>query len=494
MRKSIGLSKSRITVWRQCERRGWLEVHRPEEKRKDTLDLKIRFFWGNHLNEIVRTQYPAYRGGVLIGHPENPSRALAETQKVMAEENSVVLFEPAFAAGNVLVRVDVLKRNGSAWELIEIKSSTGVKDYHYEDCAVQVWVLEQASLPVSRIVLAHPNRDFVYQGDGNYQGLLLEEDITNEVRNLLSQVPAWIEGTQKTISGPEPKVEPGPHCRKPFGCPFTEYCDRSFGLDFPVWRLPYANMRGFLSRMLEKGIREVAHIPPEEARGMDSRARPIWEGLYYGREIVKSELREALGHLPYPRFYFDFETVSFVVPVWKGTRPYQNVPFQWSCHIEKAPGVVEHRKYIDLSGFDPRPGVINSLVRLFGSTEGPIIVYGDYEERIFRELARDFPVFREFFESLIRRVVNLYKPVSKGYRHPKLRSFSLKSVVPAAIPDFSYDDLDIAEGSMAPLAYLKLFYEKAPVTEIERYRQALLSYCKRDTEALYLLVRELQKR
>ena len=488
------LSKSRLIAGRQCERRLWLEAHRPEEKREDEQALHIRFFWGNLLNDIARTHYPEYAGGILIGHPTDPGKALQETKTVFSRGDFSILYEPAFAHRNVLVRVDILKRNGNSFDLIEIKSSTRVKDYHQEDCAVQAWVLRQAGIPVSRVILAHPNPEFVYDGNGHYRGLLVEEDITEEVEQLIPEVPSWINRALQVLSGPEPKVFPGPRCRKPYACPFPEYCDRSFGLDFPVWRLPYVSMRGFLDFLLRNNILEVSRIPEQYADRMDKRTRPIWEGVHLGREVLHENLRETLRNLPYPRFYFDFETVSFVVPVWRGTRPYQNVPFQWSCHIERAPGVVEHREYIDLSGFDPRAGVINSLIRLFGSTEGPIIVYGDYEARIFKELARDFPVFRDFLEGLLRRVVNLHRPVSQGYRHPEIRRFSLKNVAPAAIPDFSYEDLDIAEGSMAAHAYLKLFYEKAPASEIERCRQALLSYCRRDTEALYLLVRELGRK
>jgi hypothetical protein len=111
----------------------------------------------------------------------------AETRRLIQGGADFPIFEATFRHENVLVRVDALIPDGDGWRVVEVKASTSVKNYHVLDCAIQDWVLRNSGINVTSIALAHINNQFVYEGDGNYEGLLLENDLTSDVRTLEHQ-------------------------------------------------------------------------------------------------------------------------------------------------------------------------------------------------------------------------------------------------------------------------------------------------------------------
>jgi len=204
------------------------------------------------------------------------------------------------------------------------------------------------------------------------------------------------------------------------------------------------------------------------------------------------ELRPAaaveLRTLAWPRYYFDFETVSFAVPVWAGTRPYQALPFQWSCHVESEDGTVGHHEYLADGDEPPMRACAESLIKALGE-EGPILVYTGYEQGVLRALASRFPDLAPQLEAIVQRLFDLHPVTKANYYHPDmLGSWALKKVLPTVAPDLSYQALDmVSEGSQASDAFLQLLDDKLGVEEREALRQALLDYCKLDTLALVRL-------
>src|SRR2546430_16692857 len=53
-----------------------------------------------------------------------------------------------------------------------------------------------------------------------------------------------------------------------------------------------------------------------------------------GEMVVEPALAKALAQFASPLAFLDFETVSLAIPRWNGCRPWQNVPVQFSCHVE----------------------------------------------------------------------------------------------------------------------------------------------------------------
>ncbi len=424
--KNFYFPKSRIMAGLQCPKRLWLEVNPPEEEMPQDEGREFFLNQGHMVGQVARELYPE---GILLEIDEGLSRALAETEKLLKEGIKVPLFEATFKYENTLVRADLLFPEEDSFRLVEVKAATEVREYHIYDCAVQAWVIENAGYPLRRIELAHVNRDFVYPGGKNYQGLLKFVDITEEVRKLLPEVPSWIEKCRKALEK-EPEVTPGSQCKDPYECPFTYLC-WEVDAEYPVTCLPYIK-REKARELLEKGIKDIRDIP--EDFPLSNIQRLVWKLTRSGELHIASELREILKNLKYPRYYLDFETIYFVVPIWVGTRPYQQIPFQWSCHIEKRPGEVLHKEFLEVSGDDPRKAFLESLLETLGD-EGPIIVYGDFEEKILKSLAESFPEFRDRIEKIISRLMDLCKILKKHFYHPAMKgSWSLKKVLPAVAP------------------------------------------------------------
>jgi len=193
--------------------------------------------------------------------------------------------------------------------------------------------------------------------------------------------------------------------------------------------------------------------------------------------------------LAYPRFYLDFETVGPAIPAWAGTRPYQALPFQWSCHIERAPGAMEHAEFLDLSGDPPMRSLAEQMITDL-ETSGPVLMYTSYERGVIEGLAGMFPDLAGPLRDIIDRLVDLHPVTRINYYHPDmLGSWSIKAVLPTIAPEMDYAQLEgIQEGTGASLAYLEAIDPKTSEERKEVIRKNLLKYCKHDTEAMVKLV------
>jgi hypothetical protein len=483
-----GLSKSRILAHRQCPKRLWLQIYRPELAETDP-GAAARFAQGAQVGEVARQLYP---DGVLIAG-DDLRQALRDTAEVMARSPQCPVFEATFEHGGVLVRVDLLLPDGEAYRLVEVKSSTTVKDYHLSDAAVQSWVTENAGIPISRTEIAHIDTSFAYSGHGDYHGLFAHADISQEVSALSPEMPAWAEAARATLSGEEPRIAPGAQCHEPFECPFLAHCapieERPTG--YPPEDLPRA--RALATELRLEGYTDLRQIPAERL------SRPLHRRVRQAAVTGSAELDPAASKLlsaqAYPRRYLDFETVNFAVPIWPETRPYATqIPFQWSCHVEIAPGAVTHRAFLADGLDDPRRRFAETLLDAIGQT-GPIFVYNaPFERRITRDLAGYFPDLAPRLHAAIGRIVDLLPLARAHYYHPEMHgSWSIKAVLPTIAPELAYEDLEVAHGGMAQEAFRELIHPDTSVERSAALRRALLEYCERDTMALVRLVRHFEE-
>ena len=479
------LSKTKIMAGRQCEKRLWQEVYRSHLIEYGS-DAEQRFAVGNEVNDVARAQYP---DGVLVSYDHGPEAAVEDTQRLLAEQPDTPIFEATFKAHDVLVRVDILKPCREGCELIEVKSSTSVKEHHRADCAVQTWVLECAGIPVNAIYLCHIDNQFVYPGNGDYRGLFHYEDITEEVRELSREVPQWVQRYKDMLDGGEPEIETGPQCTDPYSCPFIEYC-RGEETEYPLRHLPRIS-RQLMDALTAEGIEDIRDIP--EGRLSSATQKWIRSVTIAGEPELKPEAAE-VGEYGYPRYYLDFETIQFAVPLWEGTRPYQALPFQWSCHIELASGDLQHEAYLDTDGNSPIRACAESLIEVIGE-EGPIFAYGSYEKTVLNALIARYPDLAEDLHKLTDRLVNLLPIVRKTYYHPDMHgSWSIKNVLPTVAPHLDYGSLgDVQDGSAAGTTYLQIINPETDTVEHQRLVRDLLTYCEHDTLAMVELVKYLSK-
>lgn len=485
-----GLSKSRLIAWRQCPKRLWLQIHR-----SDLLDFSTeaeqRFQIGYEVGDVARGLYP---DGILIADNDNLPAAIAATKHALADHPDRAVFEATFQHDGVLVRADVLIPGEAGYRMVEVKSSTSVKPYHVDDCAVQHWVLVQNGVPLESVELAHIDTSFVYPGDGDYHGLFHHENLVEQTAPLLEQVPAWIAGARQTLEGPEPDVAPGEQCGQPFECPFKAYCSPAeadseeplYGLD--VFYRMHESTR---ENLRCQGYVDAREVSPEFLNDIQ---RWIQRVCQTGEPELDSAAAAQLEQLPYPRYYLDFETISLAVPRWAGTSPYRTqVPFQWSCHIEESAGQIRHAMFLDVSGADPRRSCAESMIKALGE-DGPIFVYyQSFEKSRISELAALFPDLAPSLLALNQRVVDLLPITRANYYHPEMRgSWSIKAVLPTIAPDLDYTQLTVGNGGDAQEAYREIVHPDTAEALRVQLTEGLTDYCTLDTLAMVRLAWFLQ--
>ena len=484
------LSKSKILAYRQCPKRLWLEIHKPELR--DTSGSATIFTISHQVGEIARRLYDPEGNGITInidalGHSE----ALAQTA-VLLGEGKAPIFEAGFTIVGALAYADVMLPDDSdgtvRWKMIEVKSSSSVKDYHHDDIAVQAHIAKSSGVRLSSVSLAHIDSSFVYSGGDDYRGLLKEMDMTEEALSRGSEVQEWIAAAQCVAAlTDEPVIKTGPQCTTPFACGFCDYCNRDMIVEptseYPISSLP--NLKGWRrDAVADEETNDLREISDHLLTPMQLRVK---QASVSGKAYFDADGAAAdLAVHGFPAYFLDFETVRFTVPLWKGTRPFQQIPFQFSLHILDANGSPQHHGFLDLSGNDPSFSCVQSLVDLCGK-HGPIFAYNScFECRVMHDLAARFPEFAPALQSIIERVEDLLLIARYRYYHPiQHGSWSLKAVLPALCPELSYDALEgVQDGNMAASAYQEAIATDTTCTRKAQLESQLHEYCKLDTFAM----------
>ena len=319
------LSKSKLLAFRQCPKRLWLEVHRPE-LREDSAASQAAFKVGYQVGDIARQVYDPKGMGVLIdAKTDGFDAAFARTQELL--KSAQPIFEAGFRAEGGLAFADVMlpvKRGAKlAWRMVEVKSSTSVKDYHRDDAAIQTFLAQSSGVSLVGVTLAHIDSSWVYKGDGNCSGLLLENDLTDEVFSRGEEVRDWFSSARKIVLKKKPPPVPtGKHCGEPFTCGFLAHC-RS---QEPQAVQPIAWLPGRLSNELSahidaNGLIEMRDVPDDMLNERQQRVKAV---TLTGRTwFDKAGAAMSLADYMLPTHFLDFETIQFAIPIWKGTRPYQ---------------------------------------------------------------------------------------------------------------------------------------------------------------------------
>lgn len=480
-----GLSKSRIAAWKQCPKRLWLEIHGSNVQ--ECFSEAVRGYQiGYEVGAVAQGLFP---DGILIEDENDLSAALTATQAAMAAYPDRPIFEATFQHDGVLVRADLLVPTSSGYRMIEVKSSASVKPHHVDDCAIQAWVLQQNGVALAAIELAHIDTAFVYQGDGNFQGLFHHAPLDEMVYPLVERVPDWIQAARSTLALDEPTIAPGAQCNDPFECPFTAHCNKNITEPaLPEYSLDvFARMRAATKEALrDHGFEDALQVPKEHLNETQLRIQRVSQT---GVAELTWEAAQILTKLPYPRYYLDFETINLAVPRWALTSPYSTqVPFQWSCHIEQAPGQLQHDMFLDVSGSDPRRACAETMISALGR-DGPVFVYFQaFEKSRIAELAALFSDLAPALHAINARIVDLLPLARVSYYHPAMDgSWSIKAVLPTIAPELDYTQLAVGHGGGAQDAYREILHPKTPDITKQELTQGLRDYCTLDTLAMVRL-------
>jgi len=402
-------------------------------------------------------------------------------------------------------RADALIPEGTKYVLRETKASSfplkrdkttpdSPEEHHLTDVAIQAWIMDGSGFSSSRVEINYLNGQWRYPGDGDYSGFFRQLDVTSDVELRKLQVPAWISQAQAVLAASMPDTMTGKQCKTPYACPFRPFCDTRDppGPEHPIELLPDSAGKKLAKKLREtKGYVSIIEPAPEELVGAQAELyRRIQQAHRTGQSILVPGCESKMAALPYPRYFFDFEGIDLPVPRWAGVRPYDQIPFQWSCHIERSPGVFEHAEFLDLTGNDPSLPCIKRMLEVIDLNEnGPIFVYfATYERGRLEGFAERHPQYAVAMEKYIARLVDLLPLVKEHFYAPAMRgSFSIKKVLPVIAPELSYADLDeeVQEGTGAQVAYLHAVFDKN-MTEIRKadLDAKLRTYCRQDTWAM----------
>ncbi len=476
-------TRSELLAARQCARRAYKHRQPRAAANNATIELPVKGVGGPRPEDIAEVRSLArqrYPGGVAIGAQGTWEERVARTRAAMTRPDVPAVFDATFIADDVAVRASLLVRDGRGWIVAEAKVANTVGEAQELDVAAVGWVAAGAGVAVSGLRLLHLDREYV-RGDGpvDPRALFVETEVE----------PVDFSADRETLlaaaaAAAEPAVAPGAQCTHPRACPFQDQCIDAPG-PFSVRLLPGGGRA--MQDLLAQGIHDIRKIRTE-VRLNPTQQHAVWS-VTGGKEYIGQGLAPTLGRLLTPLSFVDFEACNPAVPRWPGSRPFEQIPTQWSLHRLSRDGSVSHFQFLHEVDTDPRREFARTLVEACGN-EGTILVYGAFEQAVVRQLAARFPELWGDLDGIHDRMVDLLPMVRDHYYHPSLAgSFGMKAILGAVCPELGYGDLSIQDGYTAARAWLRMVDGGTGREERDRLRRQLLAYCERDTLAM-LKVRE----
>jgi hypothetical protein len=405
------------------------------------------------------------------------------------DRGTKAIYEATFSYDGIFVKADIIVRNRGYWDLYEVKSSTSVKEHYWDDVAIQYYVLSGSGLPVHRAYLVHINNSYVRRGDVVPEELFVLQDITGVVREKQASVPEELAAMRSMLGGGMPQIDIGPHCTDPYECDFMGFC----------WEhVPEESVFSLKGRGVDKwelyrqGVVKIEDVPLESLNLMQR--MQVEYSLDRKSHADPKKIRQFLDKVRYPACFLDFETFASAIPRFDGTRPYQQVPFQYSLHrIDSKGREARHFEYLARPGVDPREEIAEKLLKEIPEGACVVAYNMSFEKRVLKELGECFPKLRKRLGAVSDGMIDLMEPFKRRdiYHWRMDGSYSLKSVLPVLVPEMTYEGMEIGDGEMASLAYLAMEEISNPA-ERARLRKALLEYCRHDTLGLVRLLEKME--
>jgi len=483
---NIYLSKSLFIRGLQCHKSLYLHKYHPELRDEISEEQEALFQTGFEVGKYARRLFP---GGVEIPYDETSYDSQIQKTQDEIRNGTKTIYEAAFSYDNIFVKVDVLHKDHEGWKIFEVKSSTEIVPIYLDDAAVQYYVLNGAGLPVSKVFLAHINNQYVRDGEIDPRGLFTVNDITDSVKQKQPFIAENIARQKEMLENDMPDIDIGEHCEKPHGCDFQGHCWQHIPRD-SVFDLRRKGINKF--DLYRQGIIEMKDIPLDRLNRYQR--LQVEAFLNKADKIDKDAIKTFLDSLIYPLCFLDFETFCTAIPLFDGIRPYRQVPFQYSLHIQDSEGAeLKHFEYLAEPRKDPRRELLTKLIDTIPE-QSSIIAYTDFETDRLRELSAWFPEYIDRIERLIRNIRDISLPFDKmDYYHWKMNgSYSIKAVLPVLVPEMGYDNLAIHDGGIAMNAYFAI-NQSNDQKEIEGIRSDLLEYCKLDTLAMVKILEKLRE-
>ena len=484
------LSKSTFIRGLQCEKSLYLYKHNYRLKDPTPSSLQAVFDQGTNIGLLAQELFP-YGADAS---PENHFKmveSVGKTLKFISQGESII-YEATFQYNNVLAALDILVKDEEGWKAFEVKSSTKVSETYIKDAAIQYYTITNSGVDLKDISIVHINNQYTKDGELDIHQLFTIESVYDQVLEFLPQIPNEVLRLKNVIESPEvPNVDIGNHCSEPYDCDFKGTCWKHIP-DYSVFNISRLNKDKKFD-LYNQGVITLDDIDLGQTDLNPNQVLQVQSEVNRTTHFDVEEIRNFTNGLNYPLYFLDFETIGPAVPKYNGSRPYQQLVFQYSLHIhETSTSEIEHREYLADPSKDPRIGFIEQLIHDC-ETCGDILVYNiGFERGKLNDLIDVFPEYSNELREIINRLKDLMIPFQqKWYYTPEMRgSYSIKYVLPALVPELSYNDLDIKEGGTASNTFLSMVNETFE-GDVHKTRRQLLEYCELDTYAMVKILEKL---
>jgi len=496
----MNLSKTKYCKGQQCPKMLWMDQYHPEEYDENVSD-ESRFEIGNEVGDLAMSYFGEF---TEVPYSKNLNEMVVTTQALLAAKTPVIAEATFIYEGDVCL-VDILRLTEKGYQLIEVKSSTNsatyglkkIKPTYFDDMSYQVYILKKCGIEINEVFLMQLNSDYVFYDKLDLQKLFILTDCTQTVMLKQKFLPENIALIKATVAeSAEPPAIIGSNCDDPYTCGYKQWCFKGLPSDnvFTIgWRL-----RGDKKDQLyQSGIVSFRDVIFNDIPLTGKQRNQVLATLHNLPPQVDTEaLNVFLAALRYPMYFLDFETYQQVIPQYNGVRPYSQIPFQYSLHIqEEKLGPLSHKEFLGESGKDPRRLLAEKLCADIPVDSYVVAYNSSFEKARLNDLAALFPDLRTHLLNIVEHLYDLAHPFEYGivyYREMK-GSYSIKTVLPALCPDdpqLDYHNLDlIHNGDEAMKAYATLHLQSPQ--EIAEIRRALLAYCRLDTLAMVKILEKL---
>lgn len=463
------LNHDDLRRWRACTRRFWLHrrldpgaaaASAKGDARAEVdsdVSAEAAVIHGPGIDAALRASFP---GANVIVAPTTPAEWTPAMRRTLdclgsarvAPEGWAILGACLTSEDRAQVRIDVLSCGERGLRLFKVRYATVGDEADVDAVALWTHVAARCGLRVQSVGLLLVDTDFIYPGHGCYAGLFREVDLAPVLGS--RPVAAWLAAMRDCARGTQPPASPGLHCTQSGGCEFVHDCQ--------AW------------------AQTASALAPEPQASQKMVVRAIQQGT----PVLEPEVAALMHALPYPRHSLRFDTIGFAVPVWAGTRPYQVLPFQWTCDVQSAAGDCARHGFLADADGDPRRAFAQTLLQALGGN-GPVFAYNaGFERNRIRELAQHFDDLAPALEAVLPRIVDLFQLARTHYYHPAMAgSWSFKSISRAVAPDLPVD-MDGADSPSAQATFARSLQRGLDAQTRQQLRAALQTHGQRQTEVL----------
>lgn len=484
------ISKSSYIRGLQCIKSLYLNFfHKKYNIEQDELDIK-KFDIGHNIGKLAQELFP---GGKNCGYELTRNTKISCLMtKSLIKNNEKIIYEAAFQYKGLLCFADIMVRENNKWNIYEVKSSTEIKDYQINDVSFQYYVISKFT-KINDIYIIYINNNYIREGKLELNKFFKIESVKDKVLDL-QNIVAYKSEEFKMVTEQEsiPEINIGNHCKVPFECDFIGYCWK----DIPVYSviLDTKSFHKKIYTLCHEGIIKLNDVPKYYDLTYDITVE-VKSFSNNKNSIDTYDINKFMKKINYPIYFMDLQSYQKAIPEFDNSRPYQQIPFQYSLYYKetKESKIKCINNYLDKSYNDPREELIKCLIK-DTNNNGIILVYNaPFVKGILKMLSIDIPKYKNEINNILERLTDIMEPFTNNTNDDSSMQnyYYLKNVLPALYFDSNYENLKIQDRTSAGEEYLKL-RELNDTNQIKEICENLIAYCSRNALGLGIILEELE--